>query len=156
MKYALFTLILFILISCGTAGSKGEKGDKGDIGTDGIDGVTGTNSINGATIQSGFSCSKVSSGILIFYKSVLFTTGDRWVACTISNALESTGTGYYKNSQTGATTAGCLASFDLDSASGGFFSFSITSSTKTAVYNDTGSVNNGLTVTFTSSDCTNF
>lgn len=110
----------------------------------------------GNSIASGFGCIKSSLSKLFQYKVISYQNGDVWTVCSISdNSTTTTMTQFYKSTQTGALNAACTLTYDLDSATAGFWNFTATTNV-TAVYNDTGSASDGTTVTYLNGDCTAF
>jgi len=72
----------------------------------------------------------------------------------IGSAIQIENAVFYKSIQAGATVEGCIVVSDADStSSGGFWTFSKSGSTRTAVYTDPGSATNGTTITYSTSDC---
>lgn len=147
MKSLVLTLVTIgILSGCGQQGEKGDAGPKGDSGGTGATGTT-------ASISSSTHCAKTVSSLNFEYDYVVFSSGDVWVNCNIEDSsAEYSNSSFYKSTQTGASTGGCLLTYDIDTASSGYWSFT-TSPSRQAIYKDTGSANNGTTVSFATSDC---
>lgn len=123
-------------------------------GQDGTNGSNGTNGTNGLTISSIKYCKKTSGSITFDHNIVTYSTGDKWVYCAISNALDTfSASVMYLAAQNGATNESCIIVYDLDSASSGWWNFSLSGTTRTAVYSDAASASNGTTLTFATSDC---
>lgn len=138
----LFALSVF-LVACG-AGVPGPEGPAGPAGAAGKDGTNGK-SVTALVTKS---CSQVSRGWDFAYSTVLFSSGDRWVSCTAAGAaLGSSESAYYGSKQVGATTGDCSLFADVDTATGGYWSFTILP-TPQAVYHDAGSASDGNTVVF--------
>ena len=117
--------------------------------------TTGPQGPSGESIQieSIFNCTKIST-YFFSYQGVTYSTGDVFVRCEISDNISSFSTSnFYKSTQSGASNYSCVLTFDVDTASAGFWQFTFTSGTKKAVYSDTGSGSNGSTLTYASGDC---
>lgn len=116
--------------------------------------LQGSNGSDGLTINNVRYCSKYEGGITLKHNVVTYSTGDKFVYCSIGDNLNQYSSSIvYRSVQTGAMTEGCLLTYDIDTASAGFWNFSVNSGVRTAVYNDSVSSSNGTTVTFASSDC---
>lgn len=110
---------------------------------------------DGITISTVKRCNKISGGLVFEHNIVTYSTNDKFVYCAISNAAATySATAIYKSTQTGSVSEGCALTYDLDTVTSGFWIFSVSGSTRTAVYSDSGSASNGTTVTFATSDCT--
>lgn len=150
--------------STGSAGQTGSKGDTGNSGVNGNNGANGTDGVNGSnglTIQSGLQCSAVDSGsgvlLLYFYESVLYSTGDRFVTCSISTDLnEYSSSDLYVSTQNGAVSGGCTVTYDINVPNGGFWTFTSQNSVTKTAYTDPGTGTNGYSFTFNAGSCTNF
>lgn len=133
--------------ACGSQTVVGPAGPQGPQGTAGTNGT-------GLTLSSIRNCSKIASGLLFIYQIATYSTGDTAVNCSISTAVAAyTGLSIYKAGTPGATTHSCTVGYDVDTATAGYWVFTSNAST-TAVYNDSGSASNGLTITFALTDCT--
>lgn len=125
-----------------------------DIDLKGADGKNGENGTSGISLSSTLSCTKIVSSRSFAYKSATFSTGDVWATCSISDSLsEYSASVLYKASQNGAEDGSCLLTYDLDTGTSGFWEFT-SSPSKQAVYSDSGSANDGTTVSFSAGDCT--
>ena len=159
---AFLTLTVLGLTACGSPGATGATGDAGATGAQGAAGPTGATGATGApgvgvTIASGFNCNKIANGLNYTYEGVLYTSGDKWVKCSVTD-----GSGTYsdnrifKTGDTNGTAFFCSIRHDFTNANYGTWSFSSTSDTsKYTLYTELGAGN--LTNTpFTTSDCTLF
>ncbi len=116
--------------------------------------IQGASGASGITINTITTCSKTTGGATFQHKITAFSTGDKFIYCSISNSLNTySASTIYKSTQNGATNESCLITYDLDAATSGFWNFSLISGARTAVYSDSGSTSNGVTVTFATSDC---
>lgn len=131
----------------------------GILGCGGSNGASGTNGTDATAtkIASGVSCVKVDAGsgtsVNYQYQSVLTTSGDRFITCSVQvAAAQYTNTVFYKSTQAGAVSGSCSVYFDLDGASSGSWNF-----TPSQVrYVDATSGHNGYTYSFAVSDCTSY
>lgn len=156
LKHAILFGLTGFLTACGSA-PEVLVGPKGDTGAQGPTGPQGVNGSEGMTIASGFSCSKSSNGYSFRFTGVKFSTGDAWSNCSISgSSFETSNSTLYKSSQNGATTYGCLLTWDLDASTSGFWFFTGTNGTRQTIYTDSGSASNGTVVSFSSSDCSSY
>lgn len=149
--------LLFFVTACG--GAAGTNGTNGANGSRGVTGATGPTGAAGMTISSSLYCSKTDSGsgttLYYQYSSVIYTTGDRYVDCSVSDdAKEYTGSFLFSSTQAGAASGGCSVTYGLGTTDFGFWGFTSQSGTTKVVYTDTGSAKNGYTYTFVSGDCT--
>lgn len=149
MKPIMIVLMSMILNACG--GSENAAVN-----------ATATPTTTGMTISSGTICSKVDTGISgiilgYVYESVIFTTGDRWVSCSVATiSAQYSRSIFYKSGSSGATTGYCSVVADLDTASAGYWLFTSQGGISKTVYSDIPSTHNNYTYTFTSADCGNF
>jgi hypothetical protein len=68
------------------------------------------------------------------------------------SSSQSTGIEYWRASETGAQTANCSVTFDVDTPSSGWFEFRNDGVERT-IYHDTGSVYDGVVADFNGSLC---
>lgn len=134
--------LLFILFLSACGGSSGSDGAAGAVG------LNGTNGTAGLTVSSEFFCGSVDGGsgtsLTFKYQSVKYTTGDRDVNCSIADsAHQYSAETFYRVGSTGATTGSCILGYDLDGASGGFWTYTSSGGTNQVVYTDGGSGHNG-------------
>lgn len=143
---------LLLSLACGVertgpAGPPGPAGPTGPAGEDGADG-------------SGLSQVLNCDGIRTFggltlrfnYDGYAFADGSVMATCEIADGSASySSTAFYKSSQAGASVAGCLLTYDIDTPyAGGFWDFTISgASSAGATYRDAGSPSNGVRVAFT-------
>jgi hypothetical protein len=142
----LVCLASLISLSLTACGSSTQSATIGKAGADGM------------TISSGFNCSKISGASLFIFQGVTYSTGDVFSSCEVTGAsLQSSSSKFYKSTQPGAASFYCSLTFDSEApASGGYWTFSASGTTKKATYTDSGAVMNGTVVTFSSSDCGSF
>lgn len=130
-------------------------------GSAGATGATGASGTNGETIVSELACNKLDAGsgtsLFYVYENVLYSTGDRFVTCTIqTNAVGISNSIIYRSYQVGATTGTCLVAADIDAVSGGFWEFTSQSGVTKTTYIDSTSAENNYLYTFAPSDCATF
>lgn len=155
-------LILF-LVGCGSAkegppgpagqdGAAGVNGATGAMGATGSPGATGANG-NSFDIQSKMSC--FSNGpAAFFYYTALFTNGVRYTSCEITDTLNGySSSTFYAAGQLGVTTGHCSVVYDIDTGTGGYWTFQM--SPPQAQYHDIGSASDGNIRSFGPTDCTN-
>lgn len=141
----------FCLAACGQPGQAGPPGPRGPTGVDGPMGSTGPTG-PGFSFKSQLLCQKLSQGANFHYYTALFDNGARYVTCQIDSSADSfSATAFYPPGQPGATTGYCALVYDIDTPSGGYWSFQLV--LPQAQYHDVGSASNGLAVTFGSDDC---
>lgn len=105
-------------------------------------------------ISTNKQCLKTQWGNLFSFQLVTYSTGDIYISCEIQDSIFSyTTANVYKAGQNGATTKSCLVTDDLDAASSGYWVFKDTADAVSIVYHDSGSANNGKTVSIATSDC---
>jgi len=148
----LLGIFSLLLIGCGGVdGLQGPAGPAGPAGSQGDIGPLGPS----ASISSITRCSKSANSLVYIYTVTTYSGGAKYVTCEVDGGLIQTFTGsMYQYFEAGAVLEGCLVSWDLDAASGGWWTFSNTGSSRTAVYNDSVSASDGNTVAFATSDCT--
>lgn len=150
MKLVLKTIVyLGLMLTIGGCGSKGDTGDAGATGAAGM------------TSKSGLNCFATDSGsgtaLTYYYNSIMYTSGDRFVACSISTGLgEYSHSEMYRYDEFGAISGSCIVTYDLDGVGSGFWSFSSQSGTTKTTYTDPGDSANGYSFTFSSGVCTTF
>lgn len=121
-----------------------------------VRGTDGANGAPGMTISSIVNCSKISSSpsVLVFYRVVTYSTNDKFVFCSIQNGVGTfSASVVYKASQSGVLSEACTVGLDLDTATAGYWTYTLSGSTRTAIYTDSGSASNGTSISFASSDC---
>ncbi len=148
----IITIVLLFIAACG----KPEKGDPGPAGATGEMGVQGARGATGPTaggaVASFSSCAKTVSGFFYAYDAVGFSDGSRFVSCSVAGAAFTVSqSDYWTPTQSAATAGTCSVTFDLDTASGGFWVFEL--APKQAKYFDATSTSNGMTVSFAAADC---
>lgn len=151
-------MLCLMLVACegpqGVDGPQGPVGKTGPAGPPGKDGAPGT-SLNINYACTGFAdLTGTGQGYNFDYEFYAFSDGSVLTTCTImGSASQATGINMYRRGSIGAGDGGCAAKFDADSASGGYWLFTITStrSLATAVYKDAQSSNNNRTF---SASCT--
>lgn len=139
----------------------GSDGPTGSQGVEGATGPKGSNGTSGETTASKIICQANDSGsglsLIYTYESVSYSNGDRLVIGTVSGSVvASTETLLYSSTEVGATTGGINVVYDVDSAGGGYWTFTSESGVTKTVYNDVTSAHNGYTFAFTSGNCLNF
>lgn len=138
----------------GAQGEQGQKGDTGDTGPQGPQGPQGTAGTPGMTIATNLACSRVTSGMIFEYQLVTYSTGDVFAACSISDGSATYyNSRIYRSTQSGAVTGDCLLTYDIDTVSAGYWTFSHSGGGSTVVYHDSTSANNGTTVSYSSGEC---
>lgn len=169
MRFSTFIAVLVFSISCGPggpgpAGPPGEQGATGNPGANGATGAMGAMGVSGLRGVTGADgggfdivakkrCFKIA-GYAFTYYTALFSNGMRFATCEVADSGASyDATILYASTQVGATTGGCVVTYDVDTASSGWWSFTL--SPLRAQYNDIGSASDQQTVTFASTDCTN-
>lgn len=126
------------------------------MGATGATGAMGATGAAGAdlAIESKINCSKIVGNMGFRYYTAKFDNGMRLVLCEISDLSSSfSHTDLFAADQTGATNGQCIVTYDVDTASGGWWFFTL--SPRRALYNDSTSGQNTTQVTFADGDCTN-
>lgn len=137
----------------GPQGPAGPRGDAGPPGPAGDAGAPGTPGAPGVLVAANRGCSKISGGLLFKYSTTSFSNGDRFVTCDVAGTGWTVSSSYYwLSTQPGAATAQCTLVFDVDTASGGWWSFADSPDIR-ATYNDATSASHGSFVLFGSGDC---
>lgn len=138
----------------GSDGSPGVSGPQGEQGPQGVPGPTGPAGADGSGLAASVTCtgtvSVTGTGVsyLINHNAYLFDDRSVMATCEVVGAdIQASSTRFYKASQVGGSTGGCAVSFDVDTASGGFWTFSINASASGSVvtYRDATSPNNNRT-----------
>lgn len=139
-------IVFFLsLLGCGKEGPPGATGPAGAQGPAG----------SSDQIESLVSCARIVGSLYFRYQHVLFHNGDAFVSCGISNATgESAYSRMYDHSQVGAATGGCIITYDIDTATAGYWIFERSGSTASATYHDPSSASDQTSDTFASSECT--
>jgi len=139
MKHLLIPLLF--LSACG----KGDPGTDGTAGTNGTNGKNGTSSL---TVTSDVKCDGTSIlGVGLHYEVIHFTGNAQFVTCNVYDTSRDHGRSYYLPNTPAGT---CYTVYDIQTASGGYWSFSYSGSTYQAQYIDPGSANDGVIYTFSS------
>lgn len=152
---AVLGLLLVIIVGCGKDGAQGPAGSQGPAGAPGTAGTPG------ATISSGKSCLKIDGGsgtnVLYTYRTILYSTGDRFVTAEVTMSAMASSSVVYKSGQVGATSGGASVTYSLPGdAGGGYWDYSLVGTTAKVIYNNVSSTHNGYTYTFAAGDCTSF
>lgn len=111
------------------------------------------------SLSSVVRCFKVSSGLGFEFVVNNFTSGDKYITCSVSgNSIQVFQSVFYKSNFSGYATEACILVSDADSTpSSGYWTFSKNSGVRTAVYSDSGSGVNGTTITFSNTtECTTY
>jgi len=112
-------------------------------------GTVGPAGASGAYLTSVRTCSKISSGLYFEYSIAFYSTGEKFVKCSISDAsAQYSNSAYYLKTQAGNSSATCLLTYDLDASTGGYWTF-VDFSPGKATYTDSGSASNNTVVNFT-------
>lgn len=106
--------------------------------------------VNEDSLTSVVRCFKIASGLSFEYVANNFSSGDKYVTCSVAgNSIQVFQSVFYKSTFAGYSTEGCILVSDADATpSSGFWTFSKNSGVRTAVYSDSGSGVNGTTITF--------
>lgn len=150
MKNLMLSVMVSMLLGCGKGSSDSPSAPQ----------IPPTTNIDSIAVSSNETCSKVDVGsgvsLLYQYQSVLYTSGDRLITCSISNSTgEYAHTIFYRSSQAGAQTGTCIVGQDIDALSSGYWTFSddLVTLVKKTLYTDASSVKNGYTYTFVAANC---
>jgi hypothetical protein len=136
--------LLVGLLAVGGCAADGRDGIDGEDGMDGEDGIRAVETLH---------CEVLTNGFFYEYDAVLWSSGDLFVNCSVSNSnVEASDTAFYLASQNGAASGDCALAMD-ENGTGGYWYFTLTNTTAQAVYHDEGDVNDGYTLTFLGSEC---
>jgi hypothetical protein len=118
-------------------------------------GCGGKDGASGITISSTVNCSKYVGSVIASYEIVSFSSGEKFVRCSIDDTTRTTTEArYLVNGQDVTATAKCLLTYDLDTASSGVWIFTEVNGVRSVVYDDATSGVNGRVDTYAASDCT--
>lgn len=158
MKRAFLAVIVAVGLSgCGVGqegpeGPQGPAGPQGSAGATGARGPAGDAGISGLDLSQWVSCVKTQGGLLFEYGVTRFTSGDAMTRCAVAGTGWTVSNSYvYPVEKAGAANGLCILTYDVDAATGGYWTF--TTTTGGAVYTDSGSTSNGSTVTFATTEC---
>jgi hypothetical protein len=122
-------------------------------GHDGIDGEDGMDGMDGAYASETLHCEALANGFFYEYDVVLWSSGDLFVNCSVSNEnVEASDTVFYLASQNGAASGECALAMD-ENGTGGYWIFELAGTTAQTEYYDDGDINDGYTLTFLNSEC---
>jgi hypothetical protein len=118
-------------------------------------GAPGRDGVDGAFAESLLSCSALSGDFLFEYQVADYSNGDVWTSCSMSDLYVEAGeSSFWLAGQNGAVIAACAVTADWSGdPTGGWWLFTYDGAEARAVYDDSGDVNDGLTVTFLASEC---
>ena len=102
------------------------------------------------TIVSSVSCLKIDLSLTFEYRSAIYSSGERFVSCAISNSeMNSSNTFIYKPTQNKAITGYCAVIFDINApTTSKSWVFTSQNNVTKAVYS-----HDSTTVTFVGSEC---
>lgn len=138
----LSVICLLILSSCG-GGSGGSPAPSASPSTP-------DNTATEDSLSTVVRCFKIASGLSFEYVVNNFTSGDKYVTCSVAGgSIQVFQSVFYKSNFAGYAAESCLLVSDADNnPTSGYWTFSKNSGTRTAVYSDSGSGVNGTTITF--------
>lgn len=148
----LSVLCLLILSSC-SGGSGGSSAAAPATPT------TPTTPVTEDSLSTVVRCFKVASGLSFEYVVNNFSSGDKYITCSVAGgSIQVFQSVFYKSTFSGYATEGCLLVSDADATpTSGYWTFSKNSGTRTAVYSDSGSGVNGTTITYNNTtECTTY
>jgi hypothetical protein len=127
--------------------------EAGRDGVDGMDGIDGMDGADGAYASETLHCEALANGFFYEYDVVLWSSGDLFVNCSVSNEnVEASDTVFYLASQNGAVSGECALAMD-ENGTGGYWVFELAGTTAQTEYYDEGDINDGYTLTFLGSEC---
>ena len=141
----------------GTNGTNGDNGTNGTNGTDGDNGTNGTNGTNGIKPASSLYCGAILENTVVWftYTAMVFSDGSVYAYGSIySSEMQIGRSRFYDSSQSGASTAQILFTWDLSgSDNGGYWEISLNRSTLvvTILYTDSDESGGSTTWTLNSS-----
>lgn len=144
-----------INVTTDDAGSDGSGTDAGNNPVGTVDGGTIITD-SGSSMVSDVLCSKITGGLYFEYSSASFSDGSRFVSCSVSDSYAAySNSQFYGPGRTGTATGYCSVGYDVEwNGTGGWWAFTDSGSSVSAVYSDSGSSSNGSSVSFSgSSDC---
>lgn len=145
-----FVLALLVLVACaGPVGPEGPIGPRGQVGAAGAPGAAG---INVSAVKN---CSTVQGDYLYFYEWVLYTTGDVWTTCQLSDGANTYSALYFHRAGTaGASPRSCAVVFDVNPPYTNFGSWLFSLNPVERVqYNDPGGPSDGYNYVFLTTEC---
>lgn len=159
MKRLPSLLLCFSLLACGgmegppgPVGPQGQTGSQGPVGPTGPKGDAGE---DGSGLVSFYTCtgSAVVGSLQRNFDAARydFADGSVLTSCDIRDSSREYSEIYlYKSTHVGAVTGACLIVYDVDTASSGYWTLSVsTTGVATARYSDPGSAWEGTTVSLT-------
>lgn len=146
----MFRLIVGLFVLSGLFGCSGGGG-----GSSAPAASPTTPEVDEQSLTSTVRCYKNQSGLDFEFVINNFSNGDKYITCLVAGlSIQVQNSVYYKSTFSGAVSESCLVTSDADSTpSAGYWTFSLASGVRKAVYSDTGSAANGTTITYASGDC---
>lgn len=143
MKFVYLMSICLLMSACSGGG-----------GSSSATPVTPSNpTVNEDSLSNVVRCFKIASGLTFEYVVNNFSSGDKYVTCSVAgSSIQVFQSIFYKSTFAGYSTEGCILVSDADaSPTSGYWTFSKNAGVRTAVYSDSGSGVNGTTITFNNS-----
>lgn len=138
--------VVLVLLAVAVLGCEGPMGPEGPRGHDGPPGASGI------SVASSFICGlPITQGDIFAYQAVYsvveYDDGAVWAGCSVNDAdVTSSRSQFYAPGQVGAATHLCSVVHDVDTPSGGYWTFQRDTVGYYARYEDPGSISDRFTV----------